>query len=96
MKPFEMEDYKVFEMFNQQWGLVTAGDISHWNTCTIGWGESRHNMGRTRQRKTDRHCLCEPGPVYMGVSEGKQHVYSGIFPGRIQTRAQLSRLPFRT
>ena len=38
MKPFEMKDYKVFEMFNQQWGLVTAGDISHWNTCTIGWG----------------------------------------------------------
>ena len=38
MKPFEEKDYKVFDMFNNRWGLVTAGDPAHYNTCTIGWG----------------------------------------------------------
>lgn len=33
-----MKDYKVFDMFNNQWALATAGDIRHYNTCTIGWG----------------------------------------------------------
>jgi flavin reductase (DIM6/NTAB) family NADH-FMN oxidoreductase RutF len=38
MKEFELKDYKVFDMFNNQWGLVTAGNIEHYNTCTIAWG----------------------------------------------------------
>ena len=38
MKPFEMKDYKVFDMFNNQWALVTAGTPDHYNTCTIAWG----------------------------------------------------------
>ena len=38
MKPFESADYKVFDMFNNQWALVTAGDMSRCNTCTIAWG----------------------------------------------------------
>lgn len=38
MKEFETKDYKVFDMFNNQWALVTAGDITHYNTCTIAWG----------------------------------------------------------
>ena len=38
MKDFELRDYKVFDLFNNRWGLVTAGGIDHYNTCTIGWG----------------------------------------------------------
>lgn len=38
MSSFEEKDYKVFDMFNKQWGLVTAGGPDHFNTCTIGWG----------------------------------------------------------
>ncbi len=38
MKPFELKEYKVFDMFNNQWGLTTAGTIDHYNTCTIAWG----------------------------------------------------------
>jgi len=38
MKPFENKDYKVFDMFNNQWALVTAGNPSRFNTCTIAWG----------------------------------------------------------
>lgn len=38
MREFESKDYKVFDMFNNQWALVTAGSIEHYNTCTIAWG----------------------------------------------------------
>lgn len=38
MREFEGKDYKVFDIFNNQWGLVTAGDKSSYNTCTIAWG----------------------------------------------------------
>jgi len=38
MQPFELKNYDIFDMFKNQWALVTAGDISHYNTCTIGWG----------------------------------------------------------
>ena len=38
MEPFETKGYKVFDMFNNQWALVTAGDPGHYNTCTIAWG----------------------------------------------------------
>lgn len=29
---------KPFERFNQKWALVTAGNLSHFNTMTISWG----------------------------------------------------------
>ena len=38
MRAFEEKDYRVFELFNKQWGLVTAGDGESYNTCTIAWG----------------------------------------------------------
>ena len=38
MQAFEKEDYAVFDLFNNRWGLVTAGSIGRYNTCTIAWG----------------------------------------------------------
>ena len=38
MKKFEQKEYKVFDMFSHQTALVTAGNIHHFNGCTIGWG----------------------------------------------------------
>lgn len=32
------KSYDVFQMFNDRWALVTAGDISNFNTMTIAWG----------------------------------------------------------
>lgn len=28
----------VFQKFDRQWALVTAGTVAHYNTMTIGWG----------------------------------------------------------
>ena len=35
---FIAERYDVFRMFNERWGLVTAGTPEDFNTMTIGWG----------------------------------------------------------
>lgn len=29
-------DYKVFELFEKNWALVTAGNLEHFNGCTVG------------------------------------------------------------
>ena len=38
MSDFEQKDYKIFELFHEQWALVTAGSPERFNSCTIGWG----------------------------------------------------------
>ena len=38
MKPFELKDCRVFDLFNNQWALATAGGMDRYNTCTIAWG----------------------------------------------------------
>ena len=38
MIDLEKESYQIFKMFNKDWGLVTAGNIEDFDTCTIGWG----------------------------------------------------------
>lgn len=38
MKDFEKKAYNIFELFNKDWALATAGDIGSYNTCTISWG----------------------------------------------------------
>lgn len=35
---FKEKEYKVFQMFNDDWALATAGTIEHFNTMTIAWG----------------------------------------------------------
>ena len=38
MITFKEKEYKVFEMFEKQWAIVTSGKLEHFNCCTIGWG----------------------------------------------------------
>ena len=35
---YEEKDYKVFELFQKQWALVTAGNMKKFNSCTVSWG----------------------------------------------------------
>lgn len=38
MFDYEKKAYPVFDMFREQWGLVTAGSIDRFNACTVSWG----------------------------------------------------------
>ncbi len=31
-------EYRVFDLFEKQWALVTAGSMERFNCCTVGWG----------------------------------------------------------
>lgn len=53
MENFKQKAYNVFELFDQQWALVTAGSIEHYNSCTVGWGSLGNLWGPTgRSRPT--------------------------------------------
>lgn len=38
MSRFEDKNYQIFDMFEKQWALVTAGDNQRFNSCTVMWG----------------------------------------------------------
>ena len=38
MSDFKEKDYRIFQMFDKQWAIVTAGSIGHYNSCTVSWG----------------------------------------------------------
>lgn len=46
MKDFREWDYKVFQMFDKQWALVTAGTMAHFNCCTVSWGSLGNMWGK--------------------------------------------------
>ena len=50
MENFKQKAYNVFELFDQQWALVTAGSIEHYNSCTVGWGSLGNLWGPTGRR----------------------------------------------
>ena len=53
MENFKQKAYNVFELFDRQWALVTAGSIEHYNSCTVGWGSLGNLWGPTgRSRPT--------------------------------------------
>ena len=47
MKQLNSNNFPIFDMFSKQWALVTAGDPSHYNTCTISWGSLGTLWGRS-------------------------------------------------
>ena len=38
MENFKDKEYKIFELFEKRWAIVTAGSMEHYNGCTVGWG----------------------------------------------------------
>ena len=47
MENFKQKEYKIFEMFDKQLGIVTAGSMKQYNSCTIGWGSLGNMWWRT-------------------------------------------------
>ena len=64
MENFKEKEYKVFEMFDKQWAIVTAGSMEHYNSCTIGWGKSGKYLGARREKLPDCYSLRPPGSLH--------------------------------
>lgn len=44
MENFKTTKYDVFSIFDDRWGLCTAGTPREYNTMTIGWGIIKHTI----------------------------------------------------
>ncbi len=33
-----LKEYPIFDMFKNQWALVTSGTLESYDGCTVGWG----------------------------------------------------------
>ena len=47
MSSFMEKEYRAFDMFDQQWAIVTAGSLEHYNSCTVSWGSFGNIWGHT-------------------------------------------------
>ena len=47
------KEYRIFELFQKQWGLVTAGPLEDHNACTVSWG----SLGTLWSHGRERHIV---------------------------------------
>ena len=53
---FKEKAYNVFQMFNDEWALATAGSIDDYNTMTIAWGSMASRTWTTAGRASWTAC----------------------------------------
>ncbi len=66
MENFKTKDYKIFEMFDKDWGLVTAGTMECHNSCTISWG-SLGNIWGDGEKFANRDSLHPPSEAHKRI-----------------------------
>ena len=71
MENFKEKEYKVFEMFDKQWAIVTAGSMEHYNSCTIGWGSLGNIWGHA-----GKSC-----PIVTVADNSRSHAASSVYGG---------------
>lgn len=80
MSIFIEKDSSVFDIFYDRWGLVTAGDIEDFNSCTIGWGSFGTLWSKPgRNRKTITVYLY-PARYTCDVLQDKEYFTVSFFP----------------
>ena len=47
MHDLKKEAFQIFDMFDRQWALVTAGSMERFNCCTVSWGSLGNIWGHT-------------------------------------------------
>lgn len=52
MDNFKEKEYKVFDLFDKDWAVVTAGDKDNYNSCTIAWGSLGNIWGPAGKSKS--------------------------------------------
>ena len=51
MKNFKENEYKIFELFDKQWAIVTAGSPERFNSCTVSWGSLGNIWGHAGESR---------------------------------------------
>lgn len=79
---FKEKSYPVFELFNDHWALVTAGDIDDYNTMTIGWGSMGTIWGPPHKGKSVLTVYVSPCRYTHEYLEKNEYFTVSFFPER--------------
>ena len=77
---FTEKKYNVFQMFNDQWALVTAGSLDDYNTMTIGWGSMGTIWGPPHQGKQVLTVYVSPARYTHDYLERNDYFTVSFFP----------------
>ena len=80
MAVWEGKEYKVFELFAKRWALVTAGNMDHFNSCTVGWGSLGTIWGRPGSGGSIVTVYLHPARYTRDVMLESDHFTVSFFP----------------
>ena len=83
MENFKTAKYDVFSIFDDRWGLCTAGTPREYNTMTIGWGTMGTILGTAKERKADHYRIYPGKPPDASDSAEGRRVYGLLFSREI-------------
>lgn len=72
--------YRVFELFNDRWALVTAGTPERFNTMTIGWGSMGTIWGPPHKGKPILTVYVSPARYTHSFLEENEYFTVSFFP----------------
>ena len=61
-KDFQPE---IFKLFDDQWGILTAGDKDAFNSMTISWGNAGNTLVYASQGEECLRSICQSGALYV-------------------------------
>ena len=82
MENFKQKSYNVFELFDRQWAIVTAGSIEHYNSCTVGWGSLGNLWGPTGRSRPAVTVYVHPAVSFYPPEYRRALGYIGSHSGR--------------
>lgn len=80
MAVWEEKEYRVFELFAKRWALVTAGNMDHFNSCTVGWGSLGTIWGRPGSGGSIVTVYLHPARYTRDVMLESDHFTVSFFP----------------
>ena len=83
MENFKTAKYDVFSIFDDRWGLCTAGTPREYNTMTIGWGTMGTIWGPPKKGKQIITVFIRESRRYASDSAEGRRVYGLLFSGEI-------------
>ena len=94
MEGFKAKEYKIFELFDKQWAIVTAGSMAHYNSCTVSWGSLGNIWGHAGHSCPIVTVYVHPAR-YTSEFLRDSDIHGELLPGELPKGAELYRLPLR-
>ena len=80
MKELAEKSYNRFDLFRNQWAVVTAGTIDNFNGCTVSWGSMGTLWTRGGETGDVITVYIHPGRYTCGFMENSDTFTVSLFP----------------